>query len=151
TVGGGLRSAELTEPGYLHDVCSAIHPLVVGSPFFADIPLAEHGLEMIQPPAPLAHPFDGGTAAMLERSVAATAARLGPDSDSYRRLMAPFAEDATSLMGDLLGPAKLPRHPLALARFGASALRSADGLARGRFAGRDARGLFAGAAAHSML
>jgi phytoene dehydrogenase-like protein len=150
-VGGGLRSAELTGRGYLHDVCSAIHPLVLGSPFLADLPLAEHGLEMIQPPAPLAHPFDDGTAAMLERSVDRTAAGLGPDSDSYRRLLAPLAEDATRLMGDLLGPAKLPRHPLALARFAAAAIRSGDGLARARFAGRDARGLFAGIAAHSML
>jgi phytoene dehydrogenase-like protein len=150
-VGGGLRSAELTGPGYLHDVCSAIHPLVLGSPFFADISLADHGLEMIQPPAPLAHPFDDGTAAMLERSVDRTAAGLGSDSDPYARLMAPLAEDATRLMGDLLGPARLPRHPLALARFAAAAIRSADGLARARFAGRDARGLFAGIAAPSML
>jgi phytoene dehydrogenase-like protein len=151
TIGGGLRSAELTGAGYVHDVCSAIHPLVLGSPFLADLPLAEHGLEMIQPPAPLAHPFDDGTAAMLERSVDRTATGVGPDSGSYRRLMAPLAEDATRLMGDLLGPARPPRHPLAVARFALAALRSGDGLARARFEGRDARGLFAGIAAHSML
>jgi phytoene dehydrogenase-like protein len=151
TVGGGLRSAELTGPGYLHDVCSAIHPLVVGSPFFAELPLAEHGLEMVEPAAPLAHPLDDGAAAMLERSVTETADGLGPDANPYRRLMAPLAERAGELIADILGPARPPRHPLALARFATSALRSADALARARFEGRGARALFAGVAAHSML
>jgi phytoene dehydrogenase-like protein len=152
TAGGGVRSAELTGPGYLHDVCSAIHPMVAGSPFLRELPLAEHGLEMIDPPAPLAHPFDDGTAATLERSVDATATALGPDADAYRRLMAPLADDAERLMTELLGPVvHRPRHPLALARFGVAALRSGSGLARSRFRGRDARGLFAGLAAHSML
>ena len=80
TPGGGCRTAELTLPGFLHDVCSAVHPLGLASPFFRRLPLAEYGLEWIQPPAPLAHPFDDGTAAMLERSIAATAAELGPDA-----------------------------------------------------------------------
>src|SRR6184192_1777897 len=77
TVGGGARSAELTLPGFVHDVCSAVHPLAAGSPFFRSLPLAEHGLEWIHPPAPLAHPFDDGTAVLLERSVATTGETLG--------------------------------------------------------------------------
>jgi phytoene dehydrogenase-like protein len=151
TVGGGARTSEMTGPGYLHDVCSAIHPMVLGSPFLAELPLAEHGLEMINPPAPLAHPFDDGTAAMLERSVDDTAAGLGPDCQAYRGLFAPLVRDTGRLMPQLLGPPRPPRHPLALARFGLSALRSATAVARARFAGREARALFAGAAAHSML
>src|SRR6266487_4463284 len=90
TIGGGSRSMELTLPGFVHDVCSAIHPLGVGSPFFRSVPLAEHGLEWVHPPAPLAHPLDDGTAAVLERSVEETARGLGPDADAYRRLMGPL-------------------------------------------------------------
>src|SRR6476620_3936735 len=86
TIGGGMRSAELTRPGFVHDVCSAIHPMALGSPFLRELPLAEHGLELIHPPSPLAHPFDDGTAAILERSVEATAEGLGADAESYRRL-----------------------------------------------------------------
>jgi phytoene dehydrogenase-like protein len=150
TVGGGARSAELTRPGFVHDVCSAIHPLVAGSPFFRELPLAEHGLEMIHPPAPLAHPFDDGTAALLERSVDRTAVRLGPDADAYRRLMGPLVADAEGLMQGVLGPLRAPRHPLAMARFARHALRSAEGLAGSLFRGERARGLFAGVAAHSI-
>src|SRR5437763_3887807 len=87
TIGGGARSAELTLPGFLHDVCSAVHPLAVGSPFFRSLPLAEHGLDWIHPPAPLAHPLDDGTAAMLERSFVETGKSLGRDARPYRRLM----------------------------------------------------------------
>jgi phytoene dehydrogenase-like protein len=90
TVGGGMRSAEVTQPGFLHDVCSAIHPLAAGSPFFSELPLAEHGLELVHPPAPLAHPLDDGTAVMLERSVEGTAAALGADGPAYRRLYDPL-------------------------------------------------------------
>src|SRR5690348_13922704 len=93
TIGGGCRSAELTLPGVTHDVCSAIHPMGAGSPFFRTLPLERYGLEWIQPPAPLAHPFDDGTAAVLERSVAATAAGLGADGPAYQRLMGPFVRD----------------------------------------------------------
>src|SRR6266850_4423904 len=89
TIGGGTRSAELTLPGFIHDICSAVHPLGIASPFFRTLPLAEHGVEWIHPPAPLAHPFDDGTAAVLERSVEATAATLGPDSPAYQALMRP--------------------------------------------------------------
>src|SRR5919197_1527163 len=87
TVGGGARSAELTLPGFTHDVCSAVHPLAAGSPFFRTLPLAEHGLEFVHPPAPLAHPLDDGTAVVLERSIDSTADGLGPDGAAYKRLM----------------------------------------------------------------
>ena len=151
TVGGGARSAELTLPGFLHDVCSAIHPLALGSPFFSTLPLSEHGLEWIQPPAPLAHPFDDGTAAVLERSVDKTAGMLGQDATAYAKLMSPLVADWGKLAIQLLGPLRPPRHPLALARFGLSAIRSAQGLAEARFRGRAARALFVGMAGHSML
>jgi phytoene dehydrogenase-like protein len=152
TVGGGVRSAELTLPGFVHDVCSSIHPFVPGSPVFRELPLGEHGLELVQPEAPLAHPLDDGTAVVLERSVAATAAGLGADGEAYRRLIEPLAGDWGKLEASLLGPiAALPGHPLALARFGAQAIRSATGLAAGTFSGERARALLAGCAAHSML
>jgi phytoene dehydrogenase-like protein len=149
--GGGTRSAELTEPGFVHDVCSAIHPMVLGSPFLRELPLGEHGLELIHPPAPLAHPFDDGTAAVLERSVEATADSLGADAAAYRKLIGPVVDDADRLLDAVLRPPLPPRNPLALTRFGLPALRSANALARNRFEERDARALFAGCAAHSML
>jgi phytoene dehydrogenase-like protein len=151
TVGGGARTTELTLPGFRHDVCSAIHPLGLGSPFFRTLPLSEHGLEWIHPPAPLAHPFDDGTAALLERSVDATAAQLAGDEAAYRRLMVPLVRSAEALLEETLKPLRLPRHPLLLARFGLSAIRPAQAFARSRFDGERARGLFAGLAAHSML
>jgi phytoene dehydrogenase-like protein len=151
TVGGGIRSAELTLPGYVHDLGSAIHPLGYASPFFKTLPLEEHGLEWIHPPAPLAHPFDDGTAAVLERSVQETADSLGPDAAAYRKLMEPVVADWDRLIGSLLGPPRVPRHPLALARFGLQAIRSARGLAKSVFESERTRGLFAGNAAHSFL
>jgi phytoene dehydrogenase-like protein len=151
TVGGGARSAELTLPGFVHDVCSAIHPLAAVSPFFRTLPLADYGLEWITPPAALAHPFEDGTAVVLERSVPATGEALGRDAGAYRRLMAPLVADWEKLAADLLGPLRVPRHPLAAARFGWRALRSARGLAERAFEGERARALFAGLAAHSML
>jgi phytoene dehydrogenase-like protein len=152
TIGGGARSAELTLPGYIHDVCSAVHPLGAGSPFFRMLPLAEHGLEWIHPPAPLAHPFDDGTAATLERSVEATGETLGRDATAYRKLMAPLVADWDKLAVDLLGPLRLPpRHPLALARFGWHAISSARGLAERLFEDERACALFGGMAAHSMI
>ncbi len=151
TVGGGARSAELTLPGFVHDIGSAIHPLGYASPFFSTLPLEEHGLEWVHPLAPLAHPFDDGSAAVLERSVEETGRSLGPDAGAYRELMEPIARDFDRLVGFLLGPPRLPRHPLALAGFGLRALRSARGLAEGLFRGEKAKGLFAGNAAHSFL
>jgi phytoene dehydrogenase-like protein len=151
TIGGGTRTAELTLPGFLHDVCSAIHPLGLASPFFRSVPLAEHGIEWLHPEYPLAHPFDDGTAAVLERSVEATAERLGPDANAYRRLMIPLANDWEKLMDQFLGPFRLPRHPIAATRFGLPALLPARTLAKLVFKGEKARGLFAGLAAHSIL
>ena len=151
TVGGGARSAELTQPGFVHDVGSAIHPLGYASPFFSTLPLEEHGLEWVHPPAPLAHPFDDGTATVLERSVEETGRTLGSDAEAYQRLMQPIARDFDRIVGSLLGPPRLPRHPVALAGFGLRALRSARGLAEGLFRGEKAKGLFAGNAAHSFL
>ena len=148
-VGGGVRSAQLTLPGFVHDVCSAVFPLGVGSPFFRSLPLADHGVRWIHPPAPLAHPFGDGTAALLERSLETTGRSIEPDAAPYRRLMEPLARDWEKLMDDVLAPVHLPRHPWVLARFGRSAVRSAVGLARSRFRGPRARALFAGVAAHS--
>ncbi|HEY7181594.1 MAG TPA: NAD(P)/FAD-dependent oxidoreductase [Blastocatellia bacterium] len=149
--GGGARSSELTLPGFVHDVCSAVHPLAFASPFFRALPLVRHGLEWIHPPAPLAHPFDDGSAAVLERSVEETGWTLGADADAWGKLMAPLVDDWDKLEGDLLGPPRWPRHPLALARFGLLALRPARGLAERLFRGPRARALFAGLSAHSML
>jgi phytoene dehydrogenase-like protein len=151
TIGGGCRSAELTLPGFVHDVCSAFHPWPLASPFLRTLPLDQHGLELIQPPAPLAHPFDDGTAVVLERSVEATAALLGSDGDAYCKLFRPLAAGVDDLVGDLLGPLRPPRHPIADARFALRAVRSAAGLARSAFDGEQARALFAGMAAHGMV
>jgi len=151
TVGGGTRSAELTLPGFVHDVCSAVHPLALGSPFFRSLPLAEHGLEFVHPSAPLAHPLESGEAVLLERSLEETAAGLGGDARAYRRLLGPVVESWSRLEEAILRPLlSVPRHPLALARFGLAAIRPASGLARSAFSGERARALFAGAAAHSI-
>src|SRR5512146_2221820 len=122
-IGGGARSAELTLPGFVHDLCSAVHPLAVGSPFFRTLPLHEHGLEWIHPPVPLAHPFDDGTCALLRRSLDDTAQALGPDATAYRNLFAPLLANQDALLHDVLGPLRWPRNPFALARFGIQALR----------------------------
>ena len=152
TIGGSTRSMELTLPGFTHDVCSAVHPLAVGAPFFRTLPLETHGLEWIHPPAPLAHPFDDGTAAVLERDIEATGETLGEeDAAAYDKLVRPFVEKWPQLSDELLRPIRLPRLPLLLARFGLSAIRSARGLAESSFRGERARSLFAGMAAHSML
>ena len=151
TVGGGARSAALTLPGFLHDVCSAIHPLAVGSPFLSRLPLSDHGLDWVQPPAPLAHPLDDGTAVMMERSIEETADGLGRDAASYRGLFGPLVRDWDKLATDLLRPLRVPRHPMVTARFGLKGLRSALSVAKARFKGERARALFAGLAAHSVL
>ena len=152
TIGGGVRSAELTLPGFVHDTCSAIHPMAAASPFFRDLPLDRHGLEWINPPAAVAHPLDDGSAVVLERSVAETAAQLGPDADAYRRLIGPLVYAWPRLEPSLLAPlVRLPRHPIAMARFGLRAIRSARGLSEGAFAGERARALMAGLAGHGIL
>ena len=151
-VGGGVHSAELTLPGFVHDTCSSIYPLGAGSPVFRRLPLAEHGLEWAHSDAALAHPLDGGRAAILERDLDATAAGLGEDEDAYRALVGPLVRDWPALERSILRPlVRVPRHPVALARFGLLALRSAEELARARFRGEKARALFAGCAAHSTL
>jgi phytoene dehydrogenase-like protein len=144
TIGGGSRTAERTLPGFRHDVCSAIHPAGAASPFFRTLPLAAHGLDLVQPPVALAHPFDDGTAAALTRSVGETAATLGQDAAAYERLLGPLVRDADRLIPQLMGPLRPPRHPVALARFGLSALRSARALCDARFEGEHAKGLFGG-------
>jgi phytoene dehydrogenase-like protein len=151
TIGGGARSAELTLPGFTHDICSAVYPLAIGSPFFRTLPLDQYGPEWIQPPAPLAHPLDDGTAVVLERSVEATAENLGIDRGAYRKLMGPLVESWQGLDSDILAPLHWPRRLSSFARFGFHAIRSARGLAESIFQGERARALFAGLAAHSML
>jgi len=154
TIGGGARSMELTLPGFVHDVCSAIHPLGLSSSFFRTLPLAHYGLEWIQPPAPLAYPFDDGTAAILERSIEATGATLGRDARAYQRLMAPLAAHWDTIADAFLGPLRwqpLLRHPVELAPFGLQALLPARTLANSLFKGEHARAIFASMCAHSML
>ena len=149
--GGGAHSAELTLPGFVHDVCSSVYPLAIGSPWFRRMNLEAHGLEWVQPDVPLAHPLDGGRAAVLERSVEDTIARFGADARPYASLMGDLAEHFPSLMHDLLGPIRFPHHPILAARFGIRALRSASSLARTRFRTDAVRALFAGNAAHALL
>src|SRR5580658_1223231 len=149
--GGAARSAQLTLPGFVHDLGSAVHPLAVASPFFSTLPLAEFGLHWISPSAELAHPLDDGTAVMLERDLGETASQLGTDAAAYRRLYSPLLANWDGLRHDLLKPIGWPRHPIAMARFGLLGLRSARAIADGHFKGVRARALFAGLGAHSFL
>jgi phytoene dehydrogenase-like protein len=136
----------------MHDVCSAVHPMAAASPFLRALPLAEHGLDLIHPPAPLAHPLDDGKAVLLERSLAGAVESLGEDGDAYRRLVGRTVEDWPLLADAFLGPIlRLPRHPLALGRFSLRGLRPSASVASSAFRGEQARALFAGAAAHSVL
>jgi len=152
TIGGGARSGELTLSGFVHDVCSAVHPLAAGSPFFKTLPLDRFGLEWIQPNIPLAHPLDDGSAACLYRDVDLTAEQLGGDSRAYRSLMKPLARNWEKLANEFLQQIlHLPRRPLALARFGIPALCPASLLSKILFKHEPARALFGGIAAHSFL
>lgn len=152
-IGGGTRSEPLTLPGFTHDVCSAVHPMGAASPFFRELPLERHGLEWIHPPIPMAHPFDDGTAAVLDRSTAATAESLDSDDGAaYRRMMDPFVDEWETVLAEVLAPPiHLPRRPLLMARFGWLGLRSALGLVTMRFERDRARAFFAGIAAHTLL
>jgi phytoene dehydrogenase-like protein len=152
SLGGGARSAELTLPGFVHDVCSAVHPLGIGSPFFRQLPLKKYGLHWIHSPVPLAHPLEHGPAALLHRSLTETASALGCDSEPYTRLMEPLVSSADTLVDEFLQPVlHLPRHPIQLARFGWHGLSPAAMLAQRWFSTQPARALFAGLAAHSFL
>ena len=148
-IGGGMRSAELTLPHFVHDVCSAIYPLAVASPFFKTLPLHQHGLEFIYPTIAAAHPFDNGEASALHSSLEQTAQALGEDEQSYLRLMRPLVRDWPQIVADVLGPLHFPKHPIDLARFGLKAVTSATYLAK-HFRSKEARGLWAGMAAHSI-
>ncbi|TMA24299.1 MAG: NAD(P)/FAD-dependent oxidoreductase [Deltaproteobacteria bacterium] len=150
-VGGGARSAELTLPGFVHDVCSAVHPMGSLSPFFRELPLEEHGLVWLRPRASVAHPMDDGRAVMLYRSLERTAAGLGVDGLRYARLVRPFLARPHELLADVMAPLRIPDHPLLMLRFGLRALWPATWLARGIFRGERTRALFAGCAAHSVL
>jgi phytoene dehydrogenase-like protein len=148
-IGGGLRSAEFTLPGFVHDVCSAIHPLAIGSPFFNTLPLQDYGLFYTFPDLAAAHPFDDGTAAVLGSSIEETARLLGDDEQAYLKLLKPLVKDWPDIAADVLGPLHFPKHPIAMAKFGLNALTSATFLAK-RFKTKAARGLWAGMAAHSI-
>ena len=151
-VGGGTRSAEVTLPGFIHDVCAAAHPLSIASPFFKSLDLARHGLEWVQPDAPMAHALERGRSVVLEQDLASVDAALGADAVAWRRLFGPLAREADRLMPALLGPVvRPPRHPLLLARFGLPGLLPATSLARLAFTTPEARAVFAGMGAHSML
>lgn len=151
-VGGGARSMPLTLPGFVHDFGASIFPLGAGSPFFRTLPLQEFGLEWIHPEVALAHPLDGGGAAALHRSVAETAAGLGPDGEAWRTLMEPLARAWPELAEEVLQPMlHVPRHPLLLTRFGLRAMLPVQTLVRHLFRREPARALFAGIGAHSAL
>ncbi len=154
SIGGGLRTQELTLPGFRHDVCSAVHPLGVASPFFQSLPLERHGLRWLHPNAPLAHPLDhhGQRAVMLERDLLHTASALGADERAYRQLFAALERHHQALLEDILRPLlHWPTHPLVMMQFGIRGLWSANTLARNVFQTPEARALFAGLAAHSVL
>ena len=151
TPGGAARSMELTLPGFVHDFGSAVYPLGAGSPFFASLPLQDHGLEWIHPAAPLAHPLDDGMAVVLERDLEAAKSSLGADGNAWGRLVQPFVEHWRDFAPDVLRPLpSIPRHPWLMARFGMNALFSAKTIAQ-RFHRERTRAMFAGLAAHSFL
>lgn len=150
SIGGGARTEELTLPGFKHDVCSAVHPLAADSPLFAALPLADHGLEWIEPPTAIAHPLDHSPSALLTRDIERSARSLAADAGAYRSLMAPIARSWPRLAVDVLAPPHVPQHPLLLARFAAKGAQSAERLVDHRFSGAQARALFGGLAGHAM-
>lgn len=151
TIGGGMRSGELTLPGFTHDICSAIHPLGKGSPFFSSLPLDKFGLRWIDPLVPLAHPFTDGSSLILDRSIDITGEYLGEDGPAYKKLIRPLVSDWDNLAPDILAPLHFPHHPLAMARFGYYGIGSAEKLVNRHFREREARALFAGLAAHAIM
>lgn len=151
TIGGGMRSAELTLPGFVHDICSAIHPLAVSSPFFEDLPLEQHGLQWVHPDVPLAHPMPDETAALVHRSFDETVRGFEGDGAAYRRLLGPLVSGADKVLNQVLTPFQWPRHPFLFARFGLRGMASASKLAERFFDQERVQGMFAGMAAHSSL
>jgi phytoene dehydrogenase-like protein len=149
--GGGTRTAALTLPGFMHDVCSAVHPMGSLSPFFRSLPLGDHGLVWLHARASVAHPLDDGPAVMLYRSLERTGRGLGRDAHAWTRLVGPLLDDPHALLADVMAPLRMPAHPIAFLRFGLRAAFSANRLARLWFHGERARALFAGLAAHSIL
>jgi phytoene dehydrogenase-like protein len=151
TPGGGVRSAELTLPGYVHDVCSSVYAMVACSPFLSQLPLKEHGLDWASPAAPLAHPLDDGSAVMIYQSLDETVQSLGPDGDGYRKLMGELVSRWQDLMRNAFAPPGIPHNPFFFAQFGLKAVRPATSLAKAYFRTERGRALFAGLAAHSVL
>lgn len=151
TIGGGCRSGEITLPGFMHDICAAVHPMGVVSPFFKSLPLRNYGVEWVQSPAAVAHPFDDGTAAVLHQSLDETGETIGPDGPRWTGLMRPFVRHADALLSDILKPIRVPSHPLLMARFGVYGVQSCTQLVNRMFETPKARALFSGCAAHSCL
>jgi phytoene dehydrogenase-like protein len=151
TIGGGVRSAELTLPGFVHDVCSTVQPLSVASPFFRKLDLPQYGLEWIQPEIPLAHPFEDGSAIFLHHSLEITADAMGADGRAYKKLLQPFVDHEKELLADILKPLHFPANPFLMARFALHALHSARGLVATQFKSKRTGALFAGLAAHAMI
>ncbi len=151
TAGGGMRSAELTEPGFTHDICSAVHPLAADSPFLSRLPLDRHGLEWIYPPIPAAHPLESEETAFLKKDLYTTAESLDKDREPYIKIFKPLVEGWKKIAFDILGPAKIPYYLPEAIRFGMKAIQSAGSLSKRYFSQQKARALFAGMAAHSIL
>ncbi len=151
SIGGAARSEQLTLPGFVHDIGAAITPLAIASPFMQRLPLQEFGVEWIRPPVAVAHPLDGGAAALLNRSIESTAAALGVDRTRYQQVIRPLVEDWPKLAGTLLGPPRLPSHPLALARFGALGIWPSTTMTRAVFREQATRALMSGLASHAVL
>lgn len=151
TIGGGVRSAELTLPSYVHDICSAVHPLAISSPFFRQLELDKYGLSWIQPEIPLAHPFEDGSCLYLHRSLEVTCNALGPDGTAYKALLEPFVKNHEKLISSILAPLHFPEHPVLTAQFAMNALSSAKSLVSAKFRNKQTRALFAGMAAHAMI
>ncbi len=151
TAGGGVRSGQLTLPGFTHDICSAVHPLAVSSPFFRMLPLEDHGLKWIYPKVDCAHPFDDGSAVFLENSVDYTADALLADSKLYRKIMSPLVRNWDQLISEILAPLHIPSHPFPLLNFGYRGQNSVVNFSQRHFNDYRTCGLFAGLAAHSIL
>ncbi|HYG01519.1 MAG TPA: NAD(P)/FAD-dependent oxidoreductase, partial [Chryseosolibacter sp.] len=151
TIGGGLRTKELTLPGFRHDVCSAIHPLAIASPFFQMLPLADHGLQYLFPTFAAAHPLDNGEVVIVDSSVENTSRFLGKDQHSYTRWMNALVSHVDLALGDILGPLSIPSHPIAMSAFGLKALQPANFFSSRYFHDAKSKAMWAGMAAHSML